>query len=92
MGNSQFYTSNLAILAVQNGGAGCPFQHGGGYWVNIGPHYLGLSFVKNGKTHFGWAQLNVQFVYFQRYQTLTTTMSGYAYETTSGKSIAAGKT
>jgi hypothetical protein len=67
-----------------------------GPWVNVTDHYLGLSFQLNGRTHYGWARLSVQFVhsfcltkdscYF------IATLTGYAYETIAGKSIKAGQT
>jgi hypothetical protein len=44
--------------------------------------YLGLAFQKNGKTHFGWARLNVG--------PCGTALTGYAYETIPGKPIVAG--
>jgi len=52
-------------------------------------HYLGLKFAIKGKTHYGWARLNV--VIAQR-ATITATLTGYAYETVPNKSITTGKT
>jgi hypothetical protein len=58
-----------------------------GDWDNVTNRYLGLKFVIHGKLHYGWARLNVQEKVF-----FTATLTGYAYETTAGKSIKAGQT
>ena len=80
------------ILADVYGGIDCPFPHNYGYWANAGPHYLGVVFVKNGKTRFGWIELNVSACGFQRCQHIETTLMGYAYQTLPGVAIPAGKT
>lgn len=59
-----------------------------GPWVNVKQRYLGLRFQIKGKTHYGWALLNVKV----SSTTITATLSGYAYETIPNKAIAAGKT
>lgn len=86
------YAPGLAIMTDVYGGIGCPFSHGGGFWGNAGPHYLGIAFVKSGHVHYAWAQLQVSFSNTQRSRTLTTTLTGYAYQTIAGKPIAAGHT
>lgn len=86
------YAPGLAIMTDVYGGIGCPFSHGGGFWGNAGPHYLGIAFVKNGRVRYAWAQLQVTFSNSQRSRSLTTTLTGYAYQTIAGKPIAAGKT
>jgi hypothetical protein len=58
-----------------------------GDWDNVTNRYLGLKFIIRGKLHYGWARLNVQENLF-----FTATLTGYAYETTAGKSIKAGQT
>ena len=50
--------------------------------------YLGLKFQIKGKTHYGWARLNVEV----SKTTITATLTGYAYETIPNKPILAGKT
>ena len=60
----------------------------GGNWINVTNQYLGLKFEINGKTHYGWARLSVQAVYY----TITATLTGYAYETIPNKPIIAGRT
>jgi hypothetical protein len=71
------------------GKGGCVDVHAmDGYWLNVSNRYLGLEFQIKGKTHYGWARLSVQVGYVYIHATLT----GYAYETTAGKSIKAGQT
>jgi hypothetical protein len=50
------------------------------------PHgaYLGLRFVVNGQTHYGWAHVTVN--------RTSAVLNGYAYETVPNQSIATGKT
>jgi hypothetical protein len=68
-----------------------------GPWVNAVDRYLGLSFQKNGHTHYGWAKLNVQLHSFHDWCEseyscyFIATLTGYAYETIAGKSIKAGQ-
>ena len=58
-----------------------------GPWSNVRNRYLGLKFQNKGKTHYGWARLNVKV----SKTTITTTLTGYAYETIPDKPIIAGK-
>jgi len=62
-----------------------------GPWANGGKgvtnRFLGLAFVINGETHYGWARLNQG-----GYRACTGLLSGYAYETTPNKAIATGQT
>jgi len=60
-----------------------------GSWINVSNRYLGIKFKIEGKTHYGWARLNVQ---IQSPLTITATLTGYAYETVHNKTIIAGKT
>jgi hypothetical protein len=57
-----------------------------GNWSTAPHRYLGLKFVINGKTHYGWARLNVTWNLSGESATLT----GYAYETIPNKSIVTG--
>jgi hypothetical protein len=59
-----------------------------GYWKHATNRYLGLRFLIDGKTHYGWARLNVSCSNLRVRATLT----GYAYETIPDKSIITGKT
>jgi hypothetical protein len=62
-----------------------------GPWANDGKgvtnRFLGLAFVINGETHYGWARLNQG-----GYRACTGLLTGYAYETTPNKAIATGQT
>jgi len=59
-----------------------------GPWRNATNRYLGLKFQIKGKTHYGWARLNVA----GGFGSITATLTGYAYETIANKPIIAGKT
>jgi len=58
-----------------------------GPWANVANRYLGLKFVIKGKTHFGWARLNVSCSNV----VVTGTLTGYAYETIPNRGILTGK-
>jgi hypothetical protein len=66
-------------------------SHFFGPWANGGKgvknRYLGFKFQIQGKTHFGWARLNVQWN-----RGFIGTLTGYAYETIPNKPIIAGQT
>jgi len=61
-----------------------------GRWINVTNKYLGFKFQIHGKTHYGWARLNVQIV--NSGPVIVATLTGYAYETVPDKPIVAGKT
>jgi len=64
-----------------------------GPWDNVRRRYLGLKFVIKGKTHFGWARLNVEAKCSLPLKgQVTAVLTGYAYETIPGKGIVAGAT
>jgi hypothetical protein len=83
IGPSQMFEAPGATMRECVRFAGC-----WGDWDNVTNRYLGLKFIIHGKVHYGWARLSVQFngIVF------TATLTGYAYETTAGKSIKAGQT
>jgi hypothetical protein len=62
---------------------------GAGQWADVTNRYLGLKFVVKGKTHYGWARLNVH--YNPNSLKITAILTGYAYETIPNKAIIAGK-
>jgi hypothetical protein len=74
------------------------FRSGGTYhvdgWANVKNRYLGLKFKIDGVYHYGWARLTVEFQKQEdgKPRTWLAHLSGYAYETTPGKPITAGKT
>jgi hypothetical protein len=56
-----------------------------GPWLNVENMYMGFEFSIDGAAHFGWAR-------FSANDTATITLSGYAYETVSLKTIVTGDT
>ncbi len=60
-----------------------------GQWTHVKNRYLGLRFMIKGKTHYGWARLNVG---ISRPLQFAVTLTGYAYETIPNKPIIAGQT
>jgi hypothetical protein len=83
-GHAFYHQPALLASAVYNPGG----TFSGGNWVNVQDRYLGLKFQIKGKTHFGWARLNVAV----HGTSVTGTLTGYAYETIPGKPIIAGRT
>ena len=64
------------------------FGSDNGSWVFVKGRYLGFAFIIDGKEHFGWARLNMNyFAYDELAEVL-----GFAYETIPGKPIIAGDT
>ena len=80
----------MAVAFTVRGRSGFlwPWANGG---KGVKDRYLGLKFVINGKTHYGWARLNVS-VKARDGVNITATLTGYAYETIPNKAIIAGKT
>jgi hypothetical protein len=60
-----------------------------GQWNNVKRKYLGLQFRFHGRTHYGWARLNVQ---AESGFGINGILTGYAYETVPNKAIHAGQT
>jgi hypothetical protein len=84
---ANFYKSEALMASVYYGGGGLNL---GGNWIDKSGRYLGLRFQINGETHYGWARINVQVNTTQL--TVYSRITGYAYETTPNKPIAAGQT
>jgi hypothetical protein len=62
----------------------------GGDWINARNRYLGLKFIANGNTYYGWARLSVKAgVDGSRMRAVLT---GYAYENIPDRGIRAGQT
>jgi hypothetical protein len=59
-----------------------------GKWLNVHGRYLGIRFQIKGKSHYGWARLNVA----ESSRRFTVVLTGYAFETIPGKPIIAGQT
>jgi hypothetical protein len=62
------------------------YTSGNGPWLDVKNRYVGFAFFINGEEHFGWARLSVSKFLFNN----TARITGYAYETISGKPITAG--
>lgn len=60
-----------------------------GKWGNVSNEYLGLKFKIHGKTHYGWARLNV--TYMSQGHSISATLTGYAYETIPNQGLRAGQ-
>jgi len=88
---SKFPGGNL--MAEVNAASGNP-EGSSGAWVGTGVgvqhRFLGLKFTIHGKTHFGWARLNVTVI--PQGAHIQATLTGYAYETIPNKPIVTGKT
>jgi hypothetical protein len=69
--------------AAKNGGN--YYSHGP--WCNVQNHYLGLQVSIHGGPHYGWARMSVRV----QGVSITALITGYAYETISGKAIRAGQ-
>jgi hypothetical protein len=59
-----------------------------GAFLYVNDAYLGLTFVIDGKTHFGWARVHVNHRFY--FCGCIAEIYGYAYETVPGKPIIAG--
>ena len=94
IGPNQSFTSGSWIMEStitewqQEGMACINIRKAEGNWPFGDRGYLGLAFVIDGKTHYGWAAIGVHGGYGYLYAWLT----GYAYQTIAGKSIKAGQT
>ena len=89
VGPADSYAQRAIMVDVSQGP--CLSGDVGGYWLNNGPHYLGIAFVKSGQVHYGWAMLQVGFANSQQTHYAVTTLTGYAYETVAEKPILTGK-
>ena len=84
---ARFYHSAGKLASFYEGGGGYSAH---GKWVNVSNRYLGLRFQINRTTHYGWARLTVQVL--TNPVRINALLTGYAYETTPNKAIAAGRT
>ena len=69
-----------------------------GHWSYTGPwpqstvRYLGVSFLIDGETHYGWASVEFDVILTFGPPKLVAKLTGYAYETVPGVPINAGQT
>jgi hypothetical protein len=61
---------------------------GRGYWINSRNQFLGLKFMIDGQTHYGWARLSTG---VDKICKLKALLTGYAYETEPDTPILTGK-
>jgi hypothetical protein len=83
IGPNRFFEGN-GSMATEGSESGIVFS--GGPWKNVHNRYLGLRFLVNGETHYGWARLTVT-----TKGEIVATITGYAYETVPNRPIIAGK-
>jgi hypothetical protein len=98
-----YFHRGMAAAALPVGeviGPGLPFQADAtcmavlnnsisdGPWLFAKGRYLGFAFVIDGKEHFGWARVTMNFWAYDG----VAEVLGYAYETVPGKPITAGDT
>jgi hypothetical protein len=53
-----------------------------GPWTNISTQYLGVRFLINGETHYGWVQMSTD-----TNKSISATITAYAYETDANKKV-----
>jgi hypothetical protein len=80
IGPGKPFEANATCMAFYN------YSGGNGPWLDVRDRFAGFAFFINGKEHFGWARINFGRFLFNN----TAKITGYAYETISGKSIFAG--
>jgi hypothetical protein len=92
-GHGKFAASHV-FLGLVAGTDGEPPSYFG-QWApkngNVKNHYVGLTFVIDGETHFGWARFNVQ-IRQPLHGKAQAVLTGYAYETVANAPIIAGET
>jgi len=64
-------------------------RHVYGPWLNDTNRYLGVEFVIDGATHYGWIRMTT--TAGKRHYEAAFTITGYAYETVAGQAIKAGQ-
>jgi len=94
VGPKEHFLSRAGMMATSrnNQGPASRLRTSGvctGPWAGVSNRYLGLKFVVEGKTHFGWARVVVSCPYAS--SAVTATLAGYAYETVPDRPIVAGK-
>jgi hypothetical protein len=92
-GNGKFSASNfwMGFVGATDGEPPDYFGPWAPQGGNVKNHYVGLKFVINGETHYGWARFNVQ-VRQPLKGSVQAILTGYAYETVANAPIVAGKT
>jgi hypothetical protein len=90
IGNSGMFDAGRARLAWGRdvGHSGHGSYSTGGPWAGNSPNqYLGVRFLINGETHYGWIRMTV----YTSVNEVSTTVTGYAYNTVPNQSLKAGE-
>jgi hypothetical protein len=93
IGPSAHFSSSIGrgqvMLERTNGNVSAStfYQAYGPWGIQNTDHFLGVKFLINGQTHFGWVKLAVS-----RVQGFQAFITEYAYETVANKSLTAGQT
>jgi hypothetical protein len=92
-GNRKFAASNFFMggVAATDGEPPTYFDPWAPQGGNVKDHYVGLKFVIDGETHYGWARFNVQIRQPLKGK-VQAILTGYAYETAPNAPIMAGET
>jgi len=89
LGNKGKFINNGSLSMGYSAGTSHGWRNFRGLWENKGRgvknRYLGLKFIIQGKTHFGWARINFT-------NAASVILTGYAYETIPNKPIITGQT
>jgi hypothetical protein len=85
-----FVEQSLVELGYTRSGRSYYTKNFAGDWAgNLKNRYLGVRFLINGKTHYGWVRLTLTTA---PRKAMTATITAYAYETVANKRIQAGTT
>jgi hypothetical protein len=90
IGNSGVFDAGRARLAWGRdvGHSGHGSYSTGGPWAGNSPNqYLGVRFLIDGETHYGWIRMTV----YTSVNEVSTTITGYAYNTVPNQSLKAGE-
>lgn len=93
IGPHQPFTAAVETMASLSWNYYC--NHGlvyGGPWPKWAVRYLGVSFLIDGETHYGWASVEFEVILTFGSPKLRATLTGFAYETVPGMPINAGQT
>lgn len=97
-GSGHFSSSGVrqqVVIERSNGGQSGPTSNYKAYgqWAPGTDKFLGVRFLINGATHYGWIRLSIsRTIVFDGAVRLSGTITEYAYETTANKTITAGAT
>jgi hypothetical protein len=86
--SADFSNYTVLIEATETGNTG---RYSRGYWgENLKDHYLGVRFILNGETHYGWIRVTATIDLQRQAPFMRAKITAYAYETVANKAITAG--